>query len=65
VFRDKNGADTEFLGDFASVQSAAAAEGDQGEVTGIVSALDRDQANGALHIRVRDAQDTFGGCDAL
>src|SRR5258708_17372328 len=47
------------------MQSSATAESDQGEITRIVPALDRNQADGPLHIGVSHAHDTGGGGNAI
>ena len=53
-------ADLEPLGDLARVHAAGAAERDEREIARVVPALDRDDANRALHVGVGDAHDAFG-----
>ena len=56
IFRDNDGPHAQLLRNLARVQTSAASERDQREVARIVAALDRNDANRPLHIRVRDAQ---------
>ena len=61
VRRDEDARDAQGRREVAGVQRAGAAEGDEREVARVVAALDRDPAEGALHVRVGDAEDGSGG----
>src|SRR6266571_4754053 len=52
--------DAEGFGEGAGVEASGAAEGDQGEVSGIAAPFDGDDADGFLHGGVHDADSTGG-----
>ena len=59
VLGDEDGADVERSGEVAGVQTACATKGEQSEVAGIEAALHADYTNGAFHVGVGDAEDSF------
>ena len=61
VRRDEDAGNAERCGEVAGVQGAGAAEGDEREAVRVVAAFDGDLAEGALHVRVGDAEDSCGG----
>src|SRR5580704_11001170 len=59
--RGKNDSgNAESFGECAGVKTSSAAKGDEGEVAGIASPFDGDDANGFFHGRVDDADDAGG-----
>src|SRR5712692_197305 len=60
VPRHQDRGDADGLGQGESVHRTRAAEGDQGEVAGVVPALDRDLPDGRRHAGHGDGDDTFG-----
>ena len=65
VFGHDHRVDAELARDLARVQAARAAKSDQREIARVVAALDRDNANRALHVCVGDAQDSRRGGRAI
>ncbi len=63
--RDDDAAHAHRLGDLCGVQRAAAAEGEQGEVTRILAPLDRDHPDGAGDAHGRNLEDSGGGLKCI
>ena len=61
--RDQRPRQPDLLDERAGVERAAAAERHGREILRIVAALDRDQADGAGHARIGDADDRLGSID--
>ena len=61
IARHDRGSQADILDQRPGMESSAAAEGDGREPCRIVAALDRDEADGARHPGVRNADDRLGG----
>ena len=58
--RNNYGWNRESFCQFAGVQASCSTKGDEGEVAGIVSTLDRNHAQRSLHVGIHDLQYTGG-----